>query len=96
MRRRVKHERPSAAARIGRRRGFALLEILLAIAVIGLVATTVIGVSAHLLTSRPVTPDDVFWQACQAARKAALETGHGQAMAFDPKTKSFSVGDGTA
>ena len=92
----MKHDGPSTAGRAGRMGGFTLLEILLAIAVIGLIATTVIGVSAHLLTAKPSTPDDVFWQACQAARKAALETGHEETLSFDPKTKSFSVSDGTA
>ncbi len=91
----MKHDRPPAG-RIGTREGFTLLEILLAIAVIGLVSTTVIGISAHLLTAKPSTPDDVFWQACRAARKAALETGHDETLSFDPKTKAFSVSDGTA
>jgi prepilin-type N-terminal cleavage/methylation domain-containing protein len=91
----VKHERTSVAGRIVPKRGFTLLEILLAIAVIGLLATTVIGLSSNLLTAKPSTPDDVFWQACQAARKAALESGRDESLSFDPKTKAFSLSDGT-
>ena len=91
----MKHEGMSAGGRIGRQRGFTLLEILLAIAVIGLLATTVIGVSAHLVTAKPSSPDDVFWQACQAARRAALVSGRDQTLSFDPKAKAFSVSDGT-
>jgi general secretion pathway protein H len=73
-----------------------MLEILLAIAVIGLLATTVIGLSAHLLTAKPSTPDDVFWQACQAARKAALESGHDEILGFDSKAKAFTLSDGSS
>lgn len=92
----MKQERVRAAGRCGPQRGFTLLEILLAIAVIGLIATSVIGMSSHLLTAKPATPDDVFWQASQAARKAALKTGRDQTLSFDPKTRTFIVNDGTA
>lgn len=92
----MKHETTPVAGRIGPRRGFTLIEILLAIAVIGLLATTVIGLSARLLVAKPASADDVFWQACQAARKAALNSGHDETLSFDPKAKVFSVGDGTA
>ena len=76
--------------------GFTLLEILLAIALIALIATTIIGASAHLLSNRSASPDDVFWQACAAARKSALQSGVEARLAFDDKTKSFIVTNGAA
>jgi prepilin-type N-terminal cleavage/methylation domain-containing protein len=55
--------------------GFTLLEILLALAVIGLLSAVLIGGSARLLATKPLTPDDVFWKAVAQARKDALERG---------------------
>jgi prepilin-type N-terminal cleavage/methylation domain-containing protein len=92
----VKREGAPTAGISGAQRGFTLLEIILAVAVMGLVASSVIGLSANLLKSRPTRPDDVFWQACRAARKAALQSGHDQSLSFDPKTKAFSLTDGTS
>jgi prepilin-type N-terminal cleavage/methylation domain-containing protein len=76
--------------------GFTLLEILLAIALIALISATIIGASAHLLNSRSASPDDVFWQACAAARKSALRSGTEARLGFDDKTKSFLVTNGAA
>jgi prepilin-type N-terminal cleavage/methylation domain-containing protein len=76
------------------KRGFTLLEILMALAVVGLLSSAIIGFSTHLLAGKPSTPDDVFWQATQAARKAALEFGKDERLSFDPKTKTFSIADG--
>ena len=73
--------------------GFTLLEILLALAVIGLLSTLLIGGSARLLATKPMTPDDVFWKAVAQARKDALERGHTVQMAFDLKAKAFAITD---
>jgi prepilin-type N-terminal cleavage/methylation domain-containing protein len=73
--------------------GFTLLEILLALAVIGLLSTLLIGGSARLLATKPLTPDDVFWKAVSQARKDALEHGHNVQVIFDPKTKAFVISD---
>lgn len=73
---------------------FTLLEILMALAVVGLLSTAIIGFSSHLLSNKPVSADDVFWQASQAARKAALEYGKDERLSFDPKIKSFLISDG--
>src|ERR1700744_5005440 len=75
--------------------GFTLLEILLALAVIGMISAVLIGGSARLLASKPMTPDDVFWKAVAQARKDALERGHQTQLAFDTKTKAFQITDAT-
>jgi hypothetical protein len=51
---------------------FTVLEILLSIAILGLVAGVLIGGSAALLSTKPVSVDEVFWAAVQEARKDAL------------------------
>lgn len=74
-------------------RGFTLLEVLLALAIIALIASVLIGGSASLLSDRAVTPTDVFWKTVQECRKAALKTGKDVRLAFDPKDKKFLVSD---
>jgi general secretion pathway protein H len=76
------------------RRGFTLLEILLALAVIALLSTVLIGMSAGLLREKSATADDVFWTACQAARKEAVKTGNQVLLTFDDKAKAFLETDG--
>ena len=70
-----------------------MLEVVLALAVIALFGTIMIGASARLLKDRAATPDEVFWKACQAARKAALKTNGDVRLAYDDKAKAFSVGN---
>lgn len=88
---------PTTTSRTGKLRpGFTLLEIILALAVIGLIATVLIGGSARLLAAKPMTPDDVFWSAVHRARKMALTEGKNITMSFDAKAKNFVLSDGTA
>lgn len=90
---------PAAALdrlRPGRAAGFTLLEILLAIALIGMLAMSLITISWHLIGDRPLTADEVFWQATREARKAALKSEHDQRLSFDEKAVGFVVTDGVA
>ena len=52
--------------------GFTLLEILLVIALIGLMASLLIGTSARMLAEEPDTVEGVFWDAVAEARREAL------------------------
>jgi prepilin-type N-terminal cleavage/methylation domain-containing protein len=82
-------------------RAFTLLEMLLALAIIALIATVLVGASANLLNQQqPVSADDVFWKAVQAARKAALLQEHEVQLKFATddmtKAKEFLLLDGDA
>lgn len=65
------------------RRGFTLLEILLVLALIGLLASVLIGGSSRLLADRPVTVEGVFWQAAATARRAALQSDREVRLRYD-------------
>ena len=78
----------------GDRGGFTLIEILLVVALIGLVGWIFIGGSTALMTDK-ASPDDQFWKATAAARKEALEEGQSVIMTFDPKVKAFVLNDGS-
>lgn len=78
--------------------GFTLLELLLALGLIGLLATVLIGGSAQLLREKPVSADEVFWKVCSEARKTALTSGRDVRLAFaddHEHGRRFTVDDGT-
>jgi prepilin-type N-terminal cleavage/methylation domain-containing protein len=80
----------------GDRRGFTLIEILLVVALIGLVGWIFIGGSTALLNgAKGDSPDEQFWKATVAARKEALEEGKSVLMTFDPKVRGFVLSDGS-
>ena len=74
--------------------GFPLMEILLAIALIGLLSAGLVTVSAHLIGNHTQTPEEVFWSTLQVARRKALNTEREITLNFDTKTKAFLVADG--
>lgn len=73
------------------RRGFTLLEILLAVALIGLLAAALVAGATHLVDTKPSSPTDIFWQAVQAARHAALEQDRDVTLTVEDKEKRFVV-----
>ena len=79
-----------------RARGFTLLEVLLSIAIIGLLATVLVGGSARLLSDQPVTATEIFWKSVQEARKAALKSGHEVRLKYEKEKKRFVLIDGLA
>jgi prepilin-type N-terminal cleavage/methylation domain-containing protein len=92
----------SSHGRIGRPRparaaAFTLLEVLLTMAIIGLLAAVLIGGSAQLLSNKPITVREVFWQAVQEARKCALRHEREVYLKYvddREKGKAFNVIDG--
>lgn len=81
------------------RRGFTLLEVLLVLALIGLLSAVLVTGGTRLLSTQPSSPDDVFWAAVQEARKMALRSDGDVVMQFvddHEKGKAFTVtGNGT-
>lgn len=71
-----------------RRRGraaFTLLEILLVLALMGLLVGVLIIGSIHLIGDKPVTPEDVFWKAVSETRREALLSGKEVRLRFETK-----------
>lgn len=80
----------------GEPRGFTLVEILLALALVGLISWIFIGASTALLNQRGASPDEQFWKACGAARKLALEEQKSVLLTFDSKAGGFVLNDGNS
>ncbi|HEU5080222.1 MAG TPA: type II secretion system protein [Opitutaceae bacterium] len=82
-----------AARRLPLRDGFTLLEVLLTLAIIGLVASVLVVGSVKLTEARSATPEDVFWKALAEARKRALLSGQEERLRFikEKKEAAFSA-----
>lgn len=70
--------------------------MLLSLAVIALLAAVLVGGASQMLSERPVTPEQVFWNAVQEARKAALKAEHEMRLRYDGEKKQFVLVDGLA
>ncbi|MDR0351906.1 MAG: type II secretion system GspH family protein [Opitutaceae bacterium] len=64
------------------RAAFTLLEILLVIALIGMITGVFVVGALSLSDSRPPSSEEVFWQAVNGCRKQALLTGREVALRF--------------
>jgi len=73
---------------------FTLLEILLVLALIGLIGGIVeVGISGAFSSDHPA-PDDVFWQACRSAQKLASLSERDTSLSFDSKEKKLVWSNG--
>jgi len=63
---------------------FTLIEILLVLAIAGMMTAVIAVGYAKLSDNKPATPDDVFWLAVTAARRQALLTGREVRLAYLP------------
>ena len=77
-------------------RAFTLLEILLAIALMGLLAAVLVTGGANLLSDKPATPEAVFWKAVQQSRASALTVEHEVRLSYDSKNQAFVLDDGSS
>lgn len=73
-----------------------MLEVLLALALIGVLASILVGGASHLMTDQPVTLNQVFWKSVQEARKAALKSEHEMRLRYDREKRQFVIVDGFA
>ncbi|HEX2854210.1 MAG TPA: type II secretion system protein [Opitutaceae bacterium] len=88
---------PNPPPRQRRQRAFTLIEIILALALVGMMAAVLVGGSARMLSDKPETADDVFWKSVAAARKRALLAGRDVRLGYvDDREngKRFTIGEG--
>jgi len=61
---------------------FTLIEILLVLALIGLLASVLVMGSVRLMSGQAPTPEEVFWKAVAGARRMALVSGKDVQLQF--------------
>lgn len=70
-------------------RAFTMLEVLLVLAVIGILAAVMVVGGSRMLAERPVSPEEIFWKAVGEARKYALLNQTEVQLAFDAEARAF-------
>ena len=70
-------------------RAFTLIEILLAVALLGLLSAVMVSVATNLTDARPRSPEDFFWEAARTARRTALISETDVRLSYDSKEKAF-------
>jgi general secretion pathway protein H len=87
--------RPTAFVGGPESRGFTLLEILLVLALVGLIGTLLAASVSRVFSEDRATPEDVFWQACRSAQKMASLSERETSLSFDAKEKKLVWSNGT-
>jgi len=66
-----------------RRAAFTLIEVLLAVAILGFVSFLFLNSAADFFRAKELRADDIFWQGVTAARQLALETNQTVTFRYD-------------
>ncbi len=74
-----------------RPRAFTVLEVLLALGLLGLLAALFVGGVGRLLQGRGRSAEEIFWKAATEARRYALLRGEDVRLAYDSEAKAFSA-----
>ncbi len=74
---------------------FTLAEILLVLALIGLITAMVTAGITRVFSDDHPTPDDVFWQACRSAERLATLGEREVSLGFDAKGRKFVWSSGS-
>ena len=75
-------------------RAFTLLEILLVLALVGLLGALLTVSIARVVSDDHAAPEDVFWQACRSAQKLASLSERETSLSFDAKEKKLVWSNG--
>jgi general secretion pathway protein H len=75
-------------------RAFTLIEILLAVALLGLLSAVMVSVAVRFVDGAPKTPDEIFWEAARTARRSALTSEREVRLSYDDKEKQFVLEGG--
>lgn len=73
------------------RSGFTLLEVLLTLALIGLLTSVLVIGAMSMTETKPITVEDVFWKAVSESRKTALLSGREVRLRFVVKNKTYAL-----
>lgn len=76
------------------KKAFTLIEILLAVALLGLLSAAMVSVATGLVDNRAKSPDDVFWEAARTARRSALTSEKEVRLSYDSQEKEFVLAGG--
>lgn len=79
------------AARKVSSRAFTLLEVMVTLALIGLLGGLVAGGASALLRERPATGEEVFRSVLGKARRQAVESLHDVRLSYSAKDKQFKL-----
>jgi type II secretory pathway pseudopilin PulG len=73
---------------------FTLLEIILVLALIGVIGAVVAAGVVRLVDADHPSPEDVFWQACRSAEKMASLSERNVTLTFDASTRQLVWSNG--